>query len=202
MYLQILENIFLGFAISAVPGAVFFETIRRSLSKNPTVIPFQVGNFLGVISIATAAFLGVSVLLLNSNISGLFYGLSGGLLLYIGISAIFSNPKYESQSASITKAPCYASFVSGLILAIANPISIIFWIGLTGKFYERSSTLPTVLIYTVSVIFGAVMLFVILIATVMHMRSRIKQIYLIIMSRLFGAVVAIYGLMMIAKLFS
>lgn len=49
--LALLQSFVLGFAISALPGAVLFEVIRRALLDKPSVLGFLVGNFSGIAGI-------------------------------------------------------------------------------------------------------------------------------------------------------
>jgi threonine/homoserine/homoserine lactone efflux protein len=192
----------LGFAISAVPGAVFFETIRRTLSKQYSVMPFQLGNFSGISTIILVALFGVATILSNSTSANVFYGLSGGLLLYLGIRSILTK---QPQAHIITKKTgfksTYSSFLTGYILAVANPLSIIFWISLIGKFHLQSNTFIAMLVNIISTLIGALMLFVLLIILVSYMRNNIKELYLIWMARIFGLILVAYGILTLSKLF-
>jgi threonine/homoserine/homoserine lactone efflux protein len=201
MILKIIENIVLGFAISAVPGAVFFETIRRTLAKKSTIIEFQIGNFSGMIFVAIMALLGLATSLSHPATAKFFYATSGGLLIYIGIKAAFSRPQYDTTPDSHRSPPRFSSFLSGLTLAIANPLSIIFWISLTGTFYQQSREVLPVLANTLSVLFGAFLLFAALITTAIRLRTKVKDSYLLGSTRLFGVVIAVYGILTLAKLF-
>lgn len=200
MLIQVIENILLGFAISAAPGAVFFETIRRALSKKDSTILFQLGNFSGMIMIAIISLAGVAVFFSHSAVATLFYATSGALLLYIGAHSLFSKPRYDALANEQNIKSSYSAFVSGLILAVANPLGIIFWISLTGRLQQQSGNEIILLVNVLSVIMGALILFVLLVSTVKYLRKKIKETHLIVMSRVSGLIIIFYGLAALGKL--
>ncbi len=200
MLLQFIENLLLGFAISAAPGAIFFETIRRALSKKESVIAFQLGNFLGVIIVAAVALAGVSSILSEPSYANVFYAISGLLLIYLGYqSLIIKLPEASEASKSRIKSN-YKAVVSGATLAILNPLSIVFWVSLTGKFTQQFANSSVVLINTIAVITGALMLFVILISVVKLLGHKISGIHLIWLSKASGLIIIVYGLTTLFKL--
>lgn len=199
MFYQIIENLLLGFAISAAPGAVFFETIRRTLSKKSTVTSFLLGNFSGMLIIIVFALAGISVLLTDTSLSKFFYGITGLLLTYIGVSSLTA--KFSQQTAKEeAKAPNrYSSYVSGLVLAVANPLSIVFWISLTGKFYQEYDSILPILLNATSVVIGALILFILLVLAVKFLRKRINTTILAWLARMSGIIILIYGLLTLSR---
>lgn len=141
MFFAALNSMLLGFSISAVPGAVFFETIRRTIQNKSSIAWFLAGNFAGVAILALLSVLGVELLLSSLVIEKLFYGVSSLLLLAIGLSSILYAPKkIDATGTAGLNNKIRGAFLVGLILALANPISIIFWISIVGTFSHKLKT--------------------------------------------------------------
>jgi threonine/homoserine/homoserine lactone efflux protein len=189
------EYFWLGFAITAIPGAVFFETIRRCLSDTESVRGFLTGNFTGMALIILSSFLGLGFIN-NNSLTRIFYSLSGVVLIYLGISAILQNPKVSKVNHHK-----YSSFYTGLFLAVANPLSIIFWISLTGNFLQSSNGFIEPILYSAGVMAGALALCILLIVIVNRFESFINDRYIKIISVIFGLIITAYGLLILSKVF-
>ncbi len=201
MWRNVIENFILGFVISAVPGAVFIETIRRLLVDKTSVWKFLLGNFIGMLLIIVSVFLGFAVLVTQGSIANVFYGVSGLVLIFLGLSSIVSGPRNETKKLHLkNKTSSYIAFTSGLLLAVANPLSIVFWIALIGVWMQTANIMEAG-IYSVSVLAGALTLFIILIVVINTPQARVSVKYLTLLSRVFGMVILIYGIVMLSKAF-
>lgn len=194
MFNAILENIALGFAITAVPGAVFFEVMRRSLLDYGSLFKFLSGNFVGMIVIILATYLGVASLLSGAVTSVIFYVVSGLLLIYLGISAIRID-SLKLKNTQNKPRPGKTAYLSGLTLALANPLSILFWASLMGRFRHETSGGLGVLMLSLSVVLGSLLLFVALISVSIQANKKLKTDHLVLLSRVFGVVIAVFGVM-------
>lgn len=193
MLLSLLENFVLGLAISAVPGAVFFETIRRSLLEYSSVFRFLLGNFSGMVLIAASSYLGLTRLLSGEIFSLIFYLVSGSVLVYLGTTAIMvKKSKIERIHNSISSKR--SAYLVGLTLAVANPLSIIFWASLMGKFIKEDGGGMDAILNSIVVLAGAAILFIILVVCAKFAKNLLTPNRLIIMSRFFGVIITIYGL--------
>lgn len=201
MWLRLVENFILGFAISAVPGAVFVETIRRTLFDKKTIIQFLSGNFVGMLIIVVSVFSGLALIINDPTTSSIFYAICGSVLIMLGISSIFIKPSYDTKKVGLTKNKSnYAAFATGFLLSVANPLSIIFCISIIGKIIQDTNSTNLAIINSLSVIAGSIVLFVILVMIigVLHVRVNVRNLTLL--SRVFGIVLLMYGLVTFSKI--
>ncbi len=196
MWLDFITYFIFGFSITAVPGAVFFETIRRTLEQKTTVYRFLLGNFSGMFLIVTFSVLGLAPVVKVPMIANIFYLLSGLVLIYIGLVSVV-NPSLQHIRQNAKRNYPYSM---GLVLAFFNPLSILFWISLIGKISLETYNFVYMLGSLVSIFAGSATLFVILIIMIRLFRVKIKQKHIVILSRFFGVVVLVYGLIVISNI--
>lgn len=192
--MTLLENLWLGFLLTALPGPVFFEVIRRQLSDRSSVVSFLFGNYTGVAIIAVLALTGLVFITeyINQNT---FYLVSGAVLVYIGVSSIFSAGR---QTTTVKPARQHA-YTLGLILSLANPVSVAFWMSIVGKFYAETDGYALPWVYSLVVIVGGVLCFVLLIILLNRFGRFIKPGHVVLLSWLFGLILLGYGLMNIVQ---
>lgn len=195
MLADFIESFILGFAITAVPGAVLFEVVRRCLSVNSSVTRFLLGNFAGMALVISFAFLGLNFIT-KDVVADLLLSLSGVLLIYIGVSAIRQNP--DAKNAKVSQK---SAFGAGFVLAAANPLSILFWISLTGRFMKESQSLSITLLLVLSVMCGSLLLFFILILAMRTVKTSLSAVHMKYMSIIFGLIITTYGVITLLKIF-
>lgn len=197
---MLIQYFCLGFIITALPGAVFFETIRRTLAQKASIMKFMAGNFSGMFLIIFSVLFGLSALLSDKSLSHAFYGLSGIVLLYIGIASFLQ--KHTDKQAIATKKKTGSSltaYLTGFVLAAANPISIVFWISMAGKMLQDKISLPYIVLNCISIVLGASLVFILLIAVASRSKKSIKARHLLFLSRSFGLIIIAYGTITIGK---
>lgn len=190
----------LGFVITAIPGAVFFETIRRAMTDKASIVKFMAGNFSGMFLIIFSVLFGLSALLSNKSLGHAFYALSGAVLFYIGITSLLA--KHGGKKPIGNKKQNHASlsaFLTGLVLAAANPISIVFWISMTGKMVQDKTSIYLVVLNCVSIVLGASLVFIILITFGSRSKNQINTHHLLLLSRGFGLIIFAYGIMTFSR---
>lgn len=201
MWLKLVENFGLGFAISAVPGAVFVETIRRTLFDKQTIIKFLAGNLVGMLIIVVSVFSGLAILIHDRPTANIFYGLSGSVLMLLGVSSIIIKPSYHPKTAKLTANKSnYAAFATGLLLSIANPLGIIFWIAIIGRVLQDTSSIALAILNSLSVVVGSLVLFMLLITIINVIPMKVNLRHLTLLSRVFGIVLVLYGLATFSKI--
>lgn len=140
-----------------------------------------------------SSFLGAAVLINNLVISSLFYIVSGAVLLYLGISAIMQD-KNSLEVARNSPSQLRLAYVTGLVLSVANPLSFLFWISLSGKFLKEQQDIYQSVTNSFAVLLGAILLFTLLLVVIKVSKSWFTTIRLVAMSRLFGIIITMYGL--------
>lgn len=193
----------LGFAISAAPGPVFFETVRRTILERSSVVYFLIGNFIGISIIIAVVFLGLSAVTLEGQVENVLYLSSGLILLWIGLSASLTKPEKQHMPEVGINFTEYGdwvkSFSVGVILAVANPVSILFWVSIIGS-YIVDMTLAAALLNGIAVLTGALFLFLLLVLVVGRAKKNLDNRVLLWANRIFGGIIIFYGITMLLKL--
>lgn len=196
MLINLIQNFWLGFVITATPGAVLLEAMRRSLNPGLHLLRFLAGNFVGMLVVITLSFAGVSVLQ-NSVTGSMFFIISGSILLFIGLSTLLAKPQLL-KSQAIVNGSGASSLFAGLILAVANPLSFVFWLSIIGGFRDGKTITDTVLSIS-AVVAGALSVFVLLILAAQKLQTIITPRREQFLSRLFGALIILFALVILYK---
>lgn len=196
MLINLIQNFWVGFVITATPGAVLLEAMRRSLNPGLHLLRFLSGNFVGMLVVITLSFAGVSVLQ-NSVTGSIFFVMSGSILLFIGLSTFLAKPQLL-RSQTIMNGSGASSLFAGLILAVANPLSFVFWLSLIGGFRDGKTITDTVLSIS-AVVVGALSVFVLLLLAAKRLQTIITPRREQFLSRLFGALIILFSLVILYK---
>lgn len=196
MLINLIQNFWLGFVITATPGAVLLEAMRRSLNPGLHLLRFLAGNFVGMLVVITLSFAGVSVLQ-NSVTGSMFFIISGSILLFIGLSTFLAKPQLLKSQAIVNGSEA-SSLFAGLILAVANPLSFVFWLSIIGGFRDGKTITDTVLSIS-AVVAGALSVFVLLILAAQKLQTIITPRREQFLSRLFGALIILFALVILYK---
>jgi chemosensory pili system protein ChpE/L-lysine exporter family protein LysE/ArgO len=120
----------LGFVFNAAPGAVFAETIRRSIGGFRPALAVQLGSLAGDALWAVLGLAGVG-LLLQLDVLRLPIGFAGvSYLLWLAWDA-WQEARRLAPAAPGAPAPSHTSALrSGVMLSITNPQNIAYWAAL------------------------------------------------------------------------
>lgn len=148
MLLFSLSSLLLGIAFAAPPGVITTEAIRRGLQGGYwSAFLVELGSLLGdatwgIIALSGGAFL------VQSQPIRLTLGIMGVLfLLYLAFSAfrdVFKEPSLISKHP-----PRKGHFISGVLLSLANPFSIAFWLSVGNTSITSRFTHPTLIHYII-----------------------------------------------------
>lgn len=198
--LTLMQSFFLGFVITAVPGTVFIETVRRTLVDRRSVVVFLVGNVLGILLTVLSVLLGFALLTNDSLNMKVFYFLSGLFLLVIGVVSFRGRPNItQIRMKAGGRSKWFHAFLTGCLLALANPASVAFWVVMIGRFMSTDRHVYAILANVVAVNAGAIALYVILVSLIGKLKPFFTQLHLMWLSRIFGSLIMVYGLASLAK---
>lgn len=187
MLLSMLEMLWLGFVMAAVPGPVLFELIRRTLADKQSLLGFLLGNFAGIIIVMFVALSALS-LITRSEIITVLYVFSGVFLIYLGVSAILKkNAKHRQSKDSL------AAFPAGLFLSTINPTRLALWISLAAQYSYMSLNFTQAVSHGLCVIIGMTCLFLLVILLV-HLAEHKVARHLRLISVVCGIILCIYGI--------
>jgi threonine/homoserine/homoserine lactone efflux protein len=195
-----LESIILGISIAAIPGPIFFELIRRTLTRGFwSGSLLAVGEFLANISILLLTFYGLNQFLSLIWIKALLFLVGGGLLIYVGVSS-FKMKEKDMEISSKKKVSQSNSIFAGFGIGISSPLAIAVWISVGGT-YLAKYTIQTIALTNMFLMAFGVLLFFFTLASVIYLiKDKIKAKYLVALSKLFGAALVVYGMFAIWEL--
>jgi chemosensory pili system protein ChpE len=121
----------LGIAYCAPPGAVTAEALRRGLERGfRSVLLLEVGSLIGDAAWAILALAGAAVLVQYQPVR-LVLGLVGAcFLLYLAWIAL-QEARVGAAPMAVTAAR-RSAFGAGVLLSLANPYGVAFWLGVGG----------------------------------------------------------------------
>ena len=189
-----IESILLGFSLAAIPGPIFFEVVRRTLTKGFwSGSLLSVGEFLANFIILMLTFFGVYHFLLYKPVKLILFIFGGIILLWLGYSA-FKLKKKDIEESSKKEVSKNNSIFVGFGLAMASPLAIAVWISVGGAYLAQYTSKVVALVNIVLLAVG-VMLFFFTLATLIHLtRHKIKTKYILGFSKIFGTVLIGYGM--------
>lgn len=121
-----LADILIGFLIAAIPGAIFIEVSRRTLTVGLAEgILVCIGEFIGHVVLFLLIFIGLSRLLLSSTATAIFYLLGGLVMVWLAIQAFRKETKTKIRSGN--------SFLVGFVISVSDPFIIGLWVSLSGS---------------------------------------------------------------------
>ncbi len=189
-----IESLLLGFSLAAIPGPIFFEVFRRTLTKGFwSGALLSVGEFLANFSILMLTFFGIQSFLLYRPVKLVLFLLGSAILIWIGITAI-KIKKEDIEKASKKSVSKNNSIIVGFGLAIASPLAIAVWISIGGAYLAQYTSKLLSFINILLLALG-VMLFFFTLASIIHFtRHKIPTKYILWFSKIFGIVLIGYGL--------
>ncbi len=137
-----LKGVAIGFSIAVPVGPVGLLCIRRSLSHG------RLAGFVAGLGAATAdalygviAAVGLTAVTNALLAHHAWFQLVGGLfLLYFGLAIARSRPPVPQEPATNTASSLFASYLSTLAITLANPMTILSFIGIFAGFGIGATT--------------------------------------------------------------
>lgn len=189
-----LESLILGISIAAIPGPIFFELIRRTLTKGFwSGALLAVGEFLANSFILILTFYGLNQFLAIDWLKAILFLVGGSLLIYIGIGSLRVNEK-DIKLASKKKVSGSNSIFAGFGIGISSPLAIAVWISVGGAYLAQYSSQAVALTNMLLMALGVMIFFLTLTSMVYLIKDKIESRYLVIFSKVFGAVLTVYGI--------
>ncbi|MBU1031418.1 LysE family transporter [Patescibacteria group bacterium] len=191
--MDILKSTLIGISIGAIPGIIFFEILRRTLTKGfLSGFLLSIGEFLGNFLVLLLIYFGFSQLFTLKLTNVLLYLIGSLILGYIGIIA-FKLTKENIEQSYKQKVVDRSSLVAGFLIAITNPVAIALWLSLVGSYIQKlSKTSAVINIFFLA--FGLVIFYFAMVTVVNLTKRKIPTKYILLLSKLFGAVLLFYAI--------
>jgi chemosensory pili system protein ChpE len=129
-----LAGLLMAISFSAPPGPVAMETIRRGLGGGfRPALAVQLGSIIGDFTWCGLALLGLAPLVQVAWIRLLLSVAGVAVLLYLGAAGLRDAVRRKSAAAASDARPTHASaFRSGLVISMANPMAVAYWLSVGG----------------------------------------------------------------------
>ncbi len=180
----LVSAVLLGIVVAVPPGAVTIVACQRALQygfRNSAI--FTLGSCLSDIFYITLVYLGVANLISNNHYLKItLWIVCGMILIILGISSINSTSKnqgIEESKPGFQSSPL-ATFISGIVITLSNPLTIVGWMVVAGNFFliwnHKFPNYKKYGIVTVSfIMLGVLIWFVPLIFIVSKLKKRISD---------------------------
>src|SRR5258705_8277022 len=129
-----LAGLLMAISFSAPPGPVAMETIRRGLGGGfRPALAVQLGSIIGDFTWCGLALLGLAPLVQVAWIRTLLSVAGVGVLLYLGVAGLREAAARKAATSAVEGTPSHASaFRSGLVISMANPMAVAYWLSVGG----------------------------------------------------------------------
>ncbi|MEM7538340.1 MAG: LysE family translocator [Chloroflexota bacterium] len=159
---QLILFMITSFAIIISPGQDMFLVMSRSLSQGPKAgVAISAGVATGLVGHTILATLGLGALLMASEtLFSVLKFVGAAYLVYLGVQSIRTKPDSETLPNSDVTTPAsthytpFKLFMQGVISNLSNPKIAIFYIAYLPQFVPIGYTQPTVMLFTLGVMFA------------------------------------------------
>ena len=133
-----LAGAIMAITLSAPPGPVTMETVRRGLGGGfRPALYVQLGSVIGDLTWCGLALLGLAPLVQVAWVRTLLSLIGVGCLLYLGLTGLRDAFGTRTAGQSVAATPAVDSshasaFRSGLAISMANPMAIGYWLSVGG----------------------------------------------------------------------
>jgi chemosensory pili system protein ChpE len=130
-----LAGAIMAISMSAPPGPVTMETVRRGLGGGFRPALFvQLGSVIGDLTWCALALLGLAPLVQLAWVRGLLSVAGVCVLVYLGLAGLRDAARPSGDGAQTSGAPAgqAGAFRSGLAISMANPMAVGYWLSVGG----------------------------------------------------------------------
>jgi threonine/homoserine/homoserine lactone efflux protein len=146
---SLLQNILLGLTLAAPIGPVNLEIIKRGLNSGfKQAFLMGTGAMCADTTYLILIFFGLTSFL-NFSFMKIFLGIAGSfILIYLGVLSVRDFFSSTDQHKELNNAPSSrrlfkSSFVTGYVLAISSPMTIVWWTGVFGALLAAQTQTQT-----------------------------------------------------------
>lgn len=153
-----LTYMILGISLAAPIGPVNAAQLNRGIKKGFFhAWIFGFGALLADIFYMMLVYFGVIHFIDTSFMKTFLWIFGFFVLTYSGIESLLSIREININSDFRGNTSRFSSFLSGFLMSISNPLTIMFWLGIYGSVLANtvsSSSLQQLLLYSAAIIFG------------------------------------------------
>lgn len=135
MFGAIIQQIVLGISLAAPVGPINIEMLKRGIERgfwHAWIV--GIGGMTADILFMLLIYFGLSSVFMYTYVQAFMYCAGFFLLFYLGFQSVkqgisHSNMEYKQEEIGGLK----QSFMAGFLIAISNPLNLVFWFGIYGS---------------------------------------------------------------------
>lgn len=162
MFGAIIQQIVLGISLAAPVGPINIEMLKRGIERgfwHAWIV--GIGGMTADILFMLLIYFGLSSVFMYTYVQAFMYCAGFFLLFYLGFQSVkqgisHSNMEYKQEEIGGLK----QSFMAGFLIAISNPLNLIFWFGIYGSTLSSLLTKVTkqeAFLYSLCIIVGIIL---------------------------------------------
>jgi threonine/homoserine/homoserine lactone efflux protein len=127
--------------LTITPGPVWVATIARALSGGfAQAWPLTLGVALGDVAWSVLAVLGVGwVASAFGDVMELFRYVAAAIFILLGVAVLRHADEPVNRDRRLTRPGVWAGFIAGLVVILANPKAILFYMGFLPGFFDLTT---------------------------------------------------------------
>jgi threonine/homoserine/homoserine lactone efflux protein len=196
----ILDGFFYGLALSVMAGPIFFTLMQLGIERGFRAgLSCAAGQWLSDLVYITIAFFGLHYLSKLSLFNWYWSVIGGGLLILFGVVNLVSKPSPRpdtSEKQQNTSGSYQKLFAQGFLINTFNPFPIFFWFTVGNKYHHTHTEFLSI---TASIVFMVSFTDVLKILLARRIRSFLQAHHIVNLKRLSGALLILFGVIMIVK---
>ncbi|QQU33986.1 LysE family transporter [Bacillus cereus] len=162
MFGAIIQQIVLGISLAAPVGPINIEMLKRGIERgfwHAWVV--GIGGMTADVLFMLLIYFGLSSVFMYTFVQAFMYCTGFFLLFYLGFQSVKqgifdSNMEYKKEEVGGLK----QSFMAGFLIAISNPLNLVFWFGIYGSTLSSLLTKVTkqeAFLYSLCIIVGIIL---------------------------------------------
>ncbi|EEM00022.1 threonine/homoserine/homoserine lactone efflux protein [Bacillus sp. RC145] len=162
MFGAIIQQIVLGISLAAPVGPINIEMLKRGIERgfwHAWIV--GIGGMTADILFMLLIYFGLSSVFMYTYVQAFMYCAGFFLLFYLGFQSVkqgisHSNMEYKQEEIGGLK----QSFMAGFLIAISNPLNLVFWFGIYGSTLSSLLTKVTkqeAFLYSLCIIVGIIL---------------------------------------------
>lgn len=193
----VFEKIALGVTLSAPIGPVSLEMIKRGLNSGFwQAFIVRLGGAVGNTLCLVAAYFGLGLIMKSPTLTTTCSLLGSLVLVYLGLKSFMGPSKKLLPHEAAGNYGLANGLITGFVLALLNPVSIVFWVGIYAATVDHTQGAPTWLglLGNLSIILG-VLLWGFFLSCLLEMGKRFfNEKFITLITRLAGLLLIGFGL--------
>jgi threonine/homoserine/homoserine lactone efflux protein len=138
LFSYLTSAIALGFIVALPPGSVTIISCQRALQNGfKNSLNFIIGSSISDIFYASLVYFGVANIISNNRYFMIILRIICGILLItLGITSLISiKNNLKIQKDNKFQSGFFSTLISGILITLTNPMTIIAWIAVAGNFF-------------------------------------------------------------------